>query len=72
MFNTSYDMWQKVRSYKIVSYCSGHDMQKGFNLKQCSFCSNVYEKSGLNYNFFESKSSIYPEKTQKDWELNYY
>ena len=44
MFNTSYDMWQKVRSYKIVSYCSGHDMQKGFNLKQCSFCSNVYEK----------------------------
>ena len=42
--NTSYDLWQKVGSYKTVSYCSGGDMQKSYYLKQCSFSSNFYKE----------------------------
>ena len=72
MSNTSYDLWQKVGSYKTVLYCPGCDLQKSCYLKQCSFSSNFCEEKFVLNNFFVSKSWIYPEKLQIVWRLSYH
>ena len=63
MSNASYDLWQKVGSYKTVLYCAGCDLQKSCYLKQCSFSSNFYEeKFVLNI----ISLWVYLEYTQKN------
>ena len=56
MSNIRYDLWQKVGSWKTVSYCSRSDMPFQFKF--------LWRKGSLKHIFFVNKSSIYPEKTK--------
>ena len=70
--NTSHDLQQIVLSLKTVSYCSGCDIQKAALWNSALSVQISMKKGSLKHNFFVNKSSIYPEKTQKDWRLSYH
>ena len=75
MSNISYDLWQKVGSWKTVSYCSRCDMQKSCHFQR-SFSSNFYEeKAVLNILceliFNISRKNIKSFKTKLSFKINF-